>query len=171
MLEQAKKLMGIIDKILMICIVILFLMMFGITNLNVITRYFFNKPITFAVEMGRYCFVSIIFLGAIFTTKEDKHIQVDFFTGLFPENVRCAIEQFGRFMMALFFAIVTVYAARMAIVNINVKSSAMQIPMAIPYFIMTFGCAGISFESVVNILLYHKGLKKKKRTLEEDPLS
>ena len=90
MWEQLKKITTLIDHILIALIIILFLMMFGITNLNVIMRYFFNKPITFSVEMGRYCFVSIIFLGAIFTTKEDRHIQVDFFSGMFTEKFRCA---------------------------------------------------------------------------------
>ena len=109
MLEKYEKISAVIDKILTFVIIILFLLMFGITNLNVITRYFFNKPITFSVELGRYCFVSIIFLGAIFTTKADKHIQVDFFTGMFPEKIRCIIEQIGRLFMAVFFAIVTFY--------------------------------------------------------------
>ena len=153
MWEQLKKLTVIIDNILMFFIIILFLMMFGITNLNVITRYFFNNPITFSVEMGRYCFVSIIFLGAIFTTKEDRHIQVD---------------QVGRLFMAIFFAIVTAYTCEMALANVNVKSSAMQIPMAVPYFIMAFGSAGICLESIVNMVLYQKGLKKKSRTIEEE---
>lgn len=172
MLEKLQKISSVIDKILLTLIIILFLMMFGITNLNVITRYFFNKPITFSVEMGRYCFVSIIFLGAIFTTKADKHIQVDFFTGMFPEKMRCFLEQVGRLFMALFFAIITYYTCRMAYTNIHVKSSAMQIPMAVPYFIMAFGCAGITLESIINVILYHMGLKKKVRTVEgeEDAL-
>lgn len=172
MLEKLQKISVIVDKILLTLIIILFLMMFGITNLNVITRYFFNKPIVFSVEMGRYCFVSIIFLGAIFTTKADRHIQVDFFTGMFPEKVRCVLEQIGRLFMALFFAIITYYTCRMAYTNIHVKSSAMQIPMAVPYFIMAFGCAGITLESLVNIVLYQKGVKKKVRTIEgeEDAL-
>ena len=158
----------------MFFIIILFLMMFGITNLNVITRYFFNNPITFSVEMGRYCFVSIIFLGAIFTTKEDRHIQVDFFTGMFPEKFRCLVEQVGRlFMISIHKAlagldIVTAYTCEMALANVNVKSSAMQIPMAVPYFIMAFGSAGICLESIVNMVLYQKGLKKKSRTIEEE---
>lgn len=168
MWEQLKKLTKLIDNILIVLIIILFLMMFGITNLNVIMRYFFNKPITFSVEMGRYCFVSIIFLGAIFTTKEDRHIQVDFFTGMFPEKVRRFTEQLGRLFMAIFFAIVTFYTCRMAMSNIHVKSSAMQIPMAVPYFIMAFGSAGIALESIVNIGLYQMGLKKKKRISEEE---
>lgn len=165
-----KKITKIIDNILMFVIIILFLMMFGITNLNVITRYFFNSPITFSVEMGRYCFVSIIFLGAIFTTKEDRHIQVDFFVGMFSEKVRFLVEQAGRFLMAFFFGIVAFYTCEMAMANLKVMSSAMHIPMAVPYFIMAFGSAGIALESVVNMVLYQKGLKKKSRTIEEDNL-
>lgn len=171
MLEQLKKITAIIDKLLIGLIIVLFLMMFGITNLNVITRYFFNRPIIFSVEMGRYCFVSIIFLGAIFTTKADKHIQVDFFTGLFPEKFRCFMEQVGRLFMAIFFAIVAWQTCRMVIANINIKSSAMHISMAIPYAIMAFGSAGIALESIINIILYHKGIKKKIRTFEEDSMS
>lgn len=170
MWENLKKFTKVIDNILMTLIIILFLMMFGITNLNVITRYFFNSPITFSVEMGRYCFVSIIFLGAIFTTKEDRHIQVDFFIGMFSEKMRKLIEQLGRALMAVFFGIVAFYTCKMAIANLNVMSSAMHIPMAIPYFIMAFGSAGIALESVVNMVLYHKGLKTKVRNIEEDNL-
>lgn len=168
MLIKLKRIAGFIDKILIGIIIFLFLLMFGITNLNVITRYFFNKPITFSVELGRYCFVSIIFLGAIFTTKEDRHIHVDFFTNMFPEKIRFIIDQLGRVLMAVFFAIVTVYTCRMAVLSINIKSSAMQIPMAIPYFLMAFGSAGICFESLVNILLFQKKIKIKKRNFEEN---
>ncbi|MCD8221700.1 MAG: TRAP transporter small permease [Clostridiales bacterium] len=171
MLAQLKKLTELINKLLMGVIVVLFLLMFGITNLNVIMRYFFNSPIVISVEMGRYCFVSLIFLGAIFTTKEDKHIHVDFFTGLFPEAVQNVIEQIGRIFMGIFFAIVTYETCRMAIANVNIKSSAMQIPMAVPYFIMAFGCAGITLESLINFVLYAKGLKKKNKNTEEDLLS
>lgn len=77
-MEVLKRVKKVIDELLLWVIIFLFLMMFGITNLNVIMRYFFNSPIVFSVEMGRYCFVSIIFLGAIFTTREDRHIHVDF---------------------------------------------------------------------------------------------
>jgi len=141
---------------------------FGITNLNVIMRYFFNSPIVFSVEMGRYCFVSIIFLGAIFTTREDRHIHVDFFTGMFPEKIQEIIAQFGRFLMVVFFGITTIYTCRMAMLNISVSSSAMKIPMAIPYGIMAFGCAGIVLESAINIIEFHLGLKKHKKNIEEE---
>jgi len=161
------KLHDAIHKALTVIIVILFLLMFGITNLNVFTRYFLNKPITFAVEMGRYCFVSIIFLGAIITTREDRHIQVDFLLGLMPPKLRFAAEQLGRILMTVFFAMLSVQTTRMALVNVAVKSSAMQIPMAVPYGIMAAGCFGICLESALNVILYQTGKKVKRHDIQE----
>ena len=41
-----------VDKILNVCILVLFIAMFGVTTLNVIMRYIFNSPLSFAVEFG-----------------------------------------------------------------------------------------------------------------------
>lgn len=101
-MEVLKRVKKVIDELLLWVIIFLFLMMFGITNLNVIMRYFFNSPIVFSVEMGRYCFVSIIFLGAIFTTREDRHIHVDFFTGMFPEKIQKIIAHWTFFNGGVF---------------------------------------------------------------------
>lgn len=167
-----EKIHDVLIKIVTIAIIILFLLMFGITNLNVIMRYFFNRPITYAVEMGRYCFVSIIFLGAIITTKEDRHIQVDFITGKLPEKLKFIVEQMGRIFMTVFFGMLSFHTLRMALANVAVKSSAMQIPMAVPYFVMAIGCIGICLESALNVVLYHTGKKvKKQSTVESEDLA
>ena len=147
-------------------IVVLFLLMFGITNLNVLMRYFLNKPISFSVEMGRYCFVSIIFLGAIITTREDRHIQVDLL-GMMSPKLRFIAEQSGRVLMTLFFGLLSYETFRMTIANVAVRSSAMQIPMAVPYGIMFVGSVGICLESLLNVVEYQLGIKTKKRGEEE----
>lgn len=165
--KALKKLVHVIDVILVVIIIILFMLMFGITNLGVIMRYFFNKPIIYSVELGRYCFVSIIFIGAIFTTKADSHIHVDFFTGLFPEKVQKFMDQLGRALMAITFAVLAFYTFRMVGMNIGVKSSAMRIPMAIPYSIMAVGCVGISIECIANIILFGTGKKHKHKITDE----
>lgn len=159
------------QKIVTYLIVVLFLLMFGITNLNVFTRYFLNRPITFAVEMGRYCFVSIIFLGAIITTREDKHIQVDFLVDLMPPKLRFFMEQAGRLLMTLFFGLLTFHTVRMTLANVAVKSSAMQIPMAVPYAVMCIGSAGICFEAFVNLVAFQLGEKSGNHKEAEDILS
>ena len=50
-MEVLKRVKKVIDELLLWVIIFLFLMMFGITNLNVIMRYFFNSSIVFSVEM------------------------------------------------------------------------------------------------------------------------
>ncbi len=160
-MEFLNMLKDLINKLLIWAIIVFFILMFGVTNLNVIMRYFFNKPIIVSVEMGRYCFVSIIFLGAILTTREDRHIHVDFFVSLLPEHMKKLIDQIGRIMMAGFFALLTAYTCKMALSNTNVISSAMKIPMAVPYAVMAIGCFGITLESIINIVFIILGKERK----------
>lgn len=149
----------VIDKILTVSIIILFLLMFGVTNANVIMRYVFNRPIVISVELARYCFVAIIYLGAIITTRRDKHIALDFFVNFIPRKPRIFLEQVGRIMMAGFFLVFLRFAMESVVTNVNVLSSAMQIPMAIVYMPMVIGAAGIVIESLINVYLYGTGKK------------
>ena len=59
-----------VDKILNVCILVLFIAMFGVTTLNVIMRYIFNSPLSFAVEFGRYTFAGMVYLGSIYVMRE-----------------------------------------------------------------------------------------------------
>lgn len=63
-----------VDKILNVCILVLFIAMFGVTTLNVIMRYIFNSPLSFAVEFGRYTFAGMVYLGSIYVMRDDGHI-------------------------------------------------------------------------------------------------
>ncbi len=158
---------SILDKILTVSIVILFITMFGITNLNVFMRFAFNRPIIISVELARYCFVALIYIGAIITTKRDKHISLDFFVNYMPIKVRRALEQLGRILVAVFYSIFCYYAIIMVVNNTNVKSSAMQISMAIVYSPLVIGSIGIVIESLINIYRYGSGMRVKLSELEE----
>lgn len=158
MLESLKKVQAVTDKLITFVIICLFLLMFGITNANVITRYFFNSPIVIAVETGRYCFVAIIFIGAIFTTRRDMHISLDFVVAHFPERVAFYISQAGRLLTAGFFLLFTFYAIRMVNMNWKVESSATHIPMAIPYIPLVLGGIGIAIEQTISIIRYQMGI-------------
>ena len=54
------------------------------------------------------------------------------------------------------------------ILQYSANHKAVAIPMAIPYGIMAFGCAGIVLESAINIIEFHLGLKKHKKNIEEE---
>ena len=107
-METLKKIRKVTDVILTVAIVIYFLFMFGFTNANVITRYGFNKPIVISNEIARYSYVAIIFLGAIFTMRSDKHLSLDFFVARMPRTLSFCVTTFGRILTLIFLGIVTV---------------------------------------------------------------
>lgn len=49
----------------------------ALTLLQVVLRYFFNDPQSWAEEVGRYLFVWITFLGAAVAYAHNSHIRVD----------------------------------------------------------------------------------------------
>ena len=142
----------IINKILYVLSLTLFMMMFSITTINVFTRYLFNNPVAWAVELGRYCFVSIIFLGAIYVMRENGHIGLDVFVQRLPNKLKKVAFVFDRTITIIFLILFTVQAARMTLMNTKVLSAGLEIPMAIPYSFMVIGGVGMLIELVLNLI-------------------
>lgn len=147
-----KKVQAAIDKLLYALMILLFVTMFGVTTLNVIMRYFFNTPIAYAVELGRYCFAGVIYLGAIYVMRDNGHIGLDIFVNKMPKKMRDTVNLCGRILVFFFLLIFTWQAIKMTLTSITVKSSALQIPMAIPYSAMVVGGFGMMIEIALNIL-------------------
>lgn len=81
-----------VDKILNVCILVLFIAMFGVTTLNVIMRYIFNSPLSFAVEFGRYTFAGMVYLGSIYVMRDDGHIGLDIVVDALPEPLHTIVK-------------------------------------------------------------------------------
>lgn len=158
-METLKKIRKVTDVILTVAIVIYFLFMFGFTNANVITRYGFNKPIVISNEIARYSYVAIIFLGAIFTMRSDKHLSLDFFVARMPRTLSFCVTTFGRILTLIFLGIVTVYGTRLAINGMVTPSTAMQIPMTIPYLPLVIGAIGMFIEECILIAVRYRQFK------------
>jgi len=44
---------------------------------NVIARYVFNSPISWAEEFASCCFIWLVFFGALLCTKQKRHLVID----------------------------------------------------------------------------------------------
>ena len=67
------------------CIVLLGVM--AVTFVDVVGRYFFNSPITFAVELIQLGMGLLVLFGLAITTLQRGHIAVDIIENLVPESV------------------------------------------------------------------------------------
>ena len=67
------------------CLVLLGVM--AITFIDVVGRYFFNAPMTFAVELIQLGVGLLVLFGLAITTLQRGHIAVDVIDGLVPSTV------------------------------------------------------------------------------------
>jgi len=62
-----------LEFLVVLCMVAMVVMVFG----NVVLRYGFNSGITVSDEMARYCFIWLIYIGAMVAMREGGHLGVD----------------------------------------------------------------------------------------------
>ena len=66
---------------------------------------------------------------------------------------------FGRILTLIFLGIVTVYGTRLAINGMVTPSTAMQIPMTIPYLPLVIGAIGMFIEECILIAVRYRQFK------------
>jgi TRAP-type C4-dicarboxylate transport system permease small subunit len=148
---RVKKLSAIINRCLYVLSLTMFIVMFSITTINVFLRYLLNSPIPWAVELGRYAFVAVVYLGAIYVMRENGHIGLDIVIGMFPKKLNRLVVFSGKIIVIIFLVVFIIQAFRITLNNIHVDSAGMLIPMAIPYSFMIISGVGMLIELILNM--------------------
>lgn len=78
---------------------------------EVVSRYLFGKPTTWAIDFSEYALLVCVFFAAAWVLAEDSHIRIDIFVSyLPPKAVRVlglAASAIGAFSCAVFFCVAT----------------------------------------------------------------
>lgn len=61
-------------------------------TVEVIMRYFFNRPLTWVVEISEYGLLYITFLGAAWELREEGHARVDAVLSRLPPKIRALVN-------------------------------------------------------------------------------
>lgn len=157
MKQTVEKVRKVTDKVLNGCILIMFCVMFGVTVLNVFMRYVLNSPLSFAVELGRYTFVAIVYLGSIFVMRSDGHIGLDIIVDLMPKAVGNIIRKCTRVLVLVYLSLFCYESFRMVMTNWANRSSTMQIPMSVVYIVMVIGSVGMFIEELFLLIGINPG--------------
>ena len=94
-----------------------------------------HAALPWSEELLRYCFVWLTFMGAGLGIGAGTHLSVEFFAGLFPKKAQRILAAFAMILVLLFCNQVFlkgVIVVKTAVMT-HMKSSAMRIPMWIPY--------------------------------------
>ncbi len=75
-----------------VAFVVLCLIIFSVC-LEIIMRYFLNRPLIWVVELTEYALLYVTFLGAAWLLRQDGHVRVDVIVNLMSERwqARCSV--------------------------------------------------------------------------------
>jgi TRAP-type transport system small permease protein len=130
----------------------LFIMMVLIFT-NVITRYFFDKPIAGVIEFtGEYLMVFVVFLAMSFTQKEGGHVKVTILERILPEKGKFILDLLVKILSASIFLILTYTSFLLFTRHLNqdIRSiSSVAYPLAPAVFVISLG----SFVMFIRLIL------------------
>jgi TRAP-type C4-dicarboxylate transport system permease small subunit len=122
--------------------------------LGVFSRFVFHLGIPFTEELGRYLMIWAGYLGCVLALREGSHISITAIVELFPPAGRRIINFLSRLIVTVFLAVIVVTSfTHLRTLSIQ-KSSAMEIPMAIPYLAVTVGAFLMAIVNIIHLLGY-----------------
>ena len=114
-------------------IMILVPLITGVVFTQVIMRYVFLSPFTWAEEAARYLLVWISCLGAAYGVKNKMHIAVVFIYEKFKGHAKTLVTLLIHFLTIAFFMVCFIKGITLSIGRWNQVSPALRIPMTYPY--------------------------------------
>lgn len=127
--------------------------------IQVVLRYVFKNSIMWSEELARYLFLWMIWVGASYATKQSRHLKAEILTNLVSEKIARYIILLSLLVWLIFSLWITnsSFNLTLSILKTGQKSSAMQIPMFIPYASVPVGCGLMSIRLIQKIVDLLKG--------------
>ena len=113
----------------------LFVLMSLATLANVIARYFFNHPIEWAEEFSRYAFIWVVFLGAAYCSKSNRHIVIDGLVLALPLRVRACLQVVVDLLTLVLLGTLLYYGWFLTVFTTQ-PTSTLLVPMSVVYVVV-----------------------------------
>jgi C4-dicarboxylate transporter DctQ subunit len=126
--------------------------MVGLIFLATLFRYLPGIPgIFWAEEVARYLLIWTVFLSSGLAIRRGAHIAVDILPTTLKGKARSVLLTVNWCAVGTLLGILLFYGARMARLNMSQMSSALQMPMGIPYLAIPVGAGIMLIEVGVQI--------------------
>jgi TRAP-type C4-dicarboxylate transport system permease small subunit len=127
----------------------------AINGANVVARYLFGSPFSWAEELMLFLMILSVFAGAIAVTWRNLHIRIDTFIDRAAPAVRRAAQVVGTLVAVAAIVTVTVASTRIVMLlhSFDQRSDALQAPSWIPQSFVAIGLGTIALLMAVKLLL------------------
>ena len=106
---------------------------------QIVLRYVFNGSLIWSEEISRYLLIALVFLGTATAVREREHIVIDLIDRLIPTQALSVLKGLVDITLAIYLGVIVYHAQTVVMMFRNQPSSALQVPMAIPYAAIPLG--------------------------------
>jgi len=106
---------------------------------QIVLRYVFNGSLIWSEEISRYLLIALVFMGTATAVREREHIQIDLIDRLISKQALSVLKILVDITLGIYLCVIIYHAQTVVVMFKNQPSSALQIPMAIPYAAVPLG--------------------------------
>ena len=146
---------SIIDRIttlsaLLAGLIILFLII--VNSYAVISRYLFNRPIDWILDVSQLMMAACVFIGTAYVLRKDMHVNVDIVISFLPDKTKRKLSKITSIFVFMFCLVLTWKTWELFWGNLYTRtSSVVQLPMFPCYFAVFYGSCLLMLESLCEI--------------------
>jgi TRAP-type C4-dicarboxylate transport system permease small subunit len=132
------------DLLLVLCkyaLIVMVPLMTGIIFVQVILRYVFHSPFSWAEELARYLLIWITCLGSAYAIRDGMHISIGFLQSKLKGSAQTVVRMATYAVTLVFFIYCIKEGLVFSLAQWTQRSTAMQIPMTLPYIAIPLGFA------------------------------
>ncbi|WP_157983847.1 TRAP transporter small permease [Nesterenkonia muleiensis] len=107
--------------------------------LQIVLRYFFERPLAGGEEITRYMFVYLIFIGAAMGVRTGIHVSIDVLVRRLPGGSGKLLAVIAQSIVGVFLIFLTLYGIQMSMNTMGQSSPALGIPIGYAYFAIPLG--------------------------------
>jgi len=151
------------NKIEEVLLVIFSTVMVSVIFFQVVMRMSGNS-LSWSEELGRYCFIWLVYVGISYGVKKRRHIKVDVMLLLLKDKGKVILSMIANLLFLVFAIIVMKHGTDIAmqLLSFGQKSPALQIPMGLVYMATPIGMGLTSIRLIQNLIDQFKMLVGKK---------
>jgi TRAP-type C4-dicarboxylate transport system permease small subunit len=132
---------GAVARICLTIAAVALLAIVAINGANVVARYCFAAPFSWAEESMIYLMITGVFSGGVAIAWQQRHIRIDAFLALAPARLRHALEILAAVISAGVLLVLAFAGYRMTstLLQFDQRSDALRLPMWIPHGALLLG--------------------------------
>jgi len=145
LLSILRRLVEVVAIALLSCMILLILT-------QILGRYVFNFSIAWSEELAVFAQIWLVMLGAGIAMRRGQHVGIDILIAGRSQLVQRIAKSAALLLVVWFFFVVITGSFSLLAIGMIIKSPALQMPMAIPYFSLSFGMSYFLLEFAIATL-------------------